>query len=194
MVFKFVIAHTQYGPVKGITKSSVLAREYVSFQGIPYMKPPLGNLRFRDAQPPVPWVEPFDATEESHGYVCPDVFIPKIAGREDASIINIYTHDVNPKVLKPVMVFIHGGGFMMGSGCTDAYGPDYILQKDVILVTFNYRLGVSGFLSLDDPALGVPGNAGLKDQTFALKWVQRNIENFGGDPNNVTIMGESVSC
>lgn len=72
------------------------------------------------------------------------------------------------------------------------YGPDYFMQKDVVLVTFNYRLGPIGFLSLQDPELGVPGNAGLKDQTFALKWVQRNIANFGGDKENVTIFGESV--
>lgn len=72
------------------------------------------------------------------------------------------------------------------------YGPDYILQKDVILVTFNYRLGALGFLSLDDESLGVPGNAGLKDQNLALKWVQSNIEKFGGDPSNVTLFGESA--
>lgn len=68
------------------------------------------------------------------------------------------------------------------------------MQKDVILVTVNYRLGPVGFLSLEDPDLNIPGNAGLKDQTFALKWVQKNITNFGGDPNNVTVFGESVSA
>jgi carboxylesterase type B len=73
------------------------------------------------------------------------------------------------------------------------YGPDYLIQKDIVLVSFNYRTGVIGFLSLDDPECEVPGNTGLKDQTFALKWVQRNIEKFGGDPGNVTIFGESVS-
>lgn len=67
------------------------------------------------------------------------------------------------------------------------------MQQDVVLVTVNYRLGPVGFLSLDDPELNIPGNAGLKDQTFALKWVQRNIARFGGDPNNVTVFGESVS-
>jgi carboxylesterase type B len=64
-----------------------------------------------------------------------------------------------------------------------------LLQKDVIVVSFNYRLGIIGFLSLDDESLNIPGNAGLKDQVFALKWVQRNIKNFGGDPDNVTIFG-----
>lgn len=83
--------------------------------------------------------------------------------------------------------------FQEGSGGTDLYGPDYFMQKDVVLVTFNYRLGPIGFLSLKDPSLGVPGNAGLKDQTMALKWVKENIENFGGDAANVTIFGQSVS-
>jgi cholinesterase len=72
------------------------------------------------------------------------------------------------------------------------YGPDFFLQKDVIVVTINYRLGAIGFLSLKDPNLNVPGNAGLKDQNMALKWVQKNIENFGGDPKRVTLFGESV--
>lgn len=80
----------------------------------------------------------------------------------------------------------------MGSSRTDIYGPDYFLQKDVILVTLNYRLGAFGFLALDDESLKVPGNAGLKDQSLALKWVQRNIENFGGDSSNVTLFGESA--
>jgi carboxylesterase type B len=87
----------------------------------------------------------------------------------------------------------HWQSVIQGSGQTDLFGPDYLMQKDVVLVTMNYRLGPAGFLSLQDPELGIPGNAGLKDQTFALKWVQRNIERFGGDPNNVTVFGESVS-
>lgn len=87
---------------------------------------------------------------------------------------------------------IHGGAYQTGSSCTDIYGPDYILQRDVILVSFNYRLGAFGFLSLDEPTLGVPGNAGLKDQNMALKWIQRNIKSFGGDPDNVTLFGESA--
>jgi cholinesterase len=80
-----------------------------------------------------------------------------------------------------------------GSGNTDLYGPDFLLQKDVVVVTFNYRLGIIGFLSLKDPNLNVPGNAGLKDQNMALKWVQNNIEFFGGDSNQVTLFGQSVS-
>ena len=117
----------------------------------------------------------------------------KTAGQEDAGVINVYTKNVNPdKVYHPVMVWIHGGGYQLGSGKGDLTGPDFLLQKDVIVVSFNYRLAAFGFLSLDDPELNIPGNAGLKDQTFALKWIQKNIANFGGDPNNVTIFGGSA--
>lgn len=86
-------------------------------------------------------------------------------------------------------MFIGGVGFVNVSSSTEIFGPDFILQKDVILVTINYRLGVFGFLSLDDSELNVPGNNGLKDQVFALKWIKKNISLFGGDPENVTLMG-----
>lgn len=89
----------------------------------------------------------------------------------------------------PVLVWIHGGGFIFGSGSTLLYGPDYLVEKDVIVVTINYRLNIFGFLSLKDPKLGVPGNAGLKDQTMAMRWVKENIGVFGGDVNNITIAG-----
>lgn len=93
------------------------------------------------------------------------------------------------------MAFIHGGAFMFGSSGVEFYGPDYFMQKDVLLFTFNYRLGVFGFLNLPDSTLNVPGNAGLKDQCLALKWIKNNAQNFGGDPNNITIFGESAgSC
>lgn len=88
-----------------------------------------------------------------------------------------------------MFVWIHGGGFIFGSGSTLLYGPDYLVEKDVVVVTFNYRLSIFGFLSLKDPKLGVPGNAGLKDQSMALNWVKQNISCFGGDPNNITIAG-----
>lgn len=89
-------------------------------------------------------------------------------------------------------MYIHGGGFQISFGKLNMLGCDYLLQKDVVFVTLNYRVGPIGFLSLKDPELDIPGNAGLKDQVFALKWVQKNIANFGGDPDNVTICGTSV--
>uniref|UniRef100_A0A1B0CB76 Carboxylic ester hydrolase n=1 Tax=Lutzomyia longipalpis TaxID=7200 RepID=A0A1B0CB76_LUTLO len=90
------------------------------------------------------------------------------------------------------MIYIHGGAFMRGSSTADMYGPDFLLQKDVILFTFNYRLGAFGFLSLDDRSLEIPGNAGLKDQCMAIKWCKDNAAFFGGDPENVTLFGESA--
>lgn len=90
-------------------------------------------------------------------------------------------------------MFIHGGGFQYAYGEKDLFGGDYLLQKDFVFVTINYRVGPIGFLSLQDPELDIPGNAGMKDQVFALKWVQKNIANFGGNSNDVTIFGGSVN-
>ena len=92
--------------------------------------------------------------------------------------------------LLPVMVWIHGGAFHVGTGDYSVYGPNYLLDKDIILVSINYRLGALGFLSTGDAV--APGNFGLKDQVVALKWVQKNIEFFGGNPNRVTIFGGSA--
>lgn len=187
------MVETEYGPVRGICKSSFAGRGYVGYQGIPYMKPPFGKLRFREAQAPEKWTEPFDATKPSPAYVNINYLTNELEGQEDAGVINVYIPDVEQSRPLPVMVWIHGGGFTSGSSRTDLFGPDYFMQKDVVFVTFNYRLGVIGFLSLKDPALGIPGNQGLKDQVFALKWVKKNIASFGGDPDNITLLGQSVS-
>lgn len=90
------------------------------------------------------------------------------------------------------MVWIHGGGFVGGSGNEESAGPEYLLKKDVILVTLNYRLDALGFLSLDTE--DIPGNAGMKDQVAALRWVKKNIKNFGGDPDNITLFGGSAGA
>nr|CAD7444825.1 unnamed protein product [Timema bartmani] len=92
--------------------------------------------------------------------------------------------------LKPVMVWIHGGGFIKGSGTTKGFGPDYLVDEGIVVVTINYRLGVIGFLSLE--GTDVASNVGLKDQVAALRWVKQNIAKFGGDPDNVTIFGQSA--
>lgn len=111
-------------------------------------------------------------------------------GGEDCLYLNVYTPSLNPPEPRPVMFWIHGGGFVSGSGDDDWYGPKYLLKKDVVLVTINYRLEVLGFLCLDTEE--VPGNAAMKDQVAALRWVNKNIKHFGGDPDNVTIFGESA--
>lgn len=116
----------------------------------------------------------------------------KVTGSEDSLFLNVFTKDVKPTKLQPVMVYIYGGAFQTGSSSTRLYSPDFLLMADVVVVTFNYRVGALGFLCLNDKELGVPGNAGLKDQRLALKFVKNNIQNFGGDPNNITAFGQSA--
>ncbi|XP_063826931.1 juvenile hormone esterase-like [Ostrinia nubilalis] len=165
--------------------------KFFSFKGIPYAVPPLGKLRFKAPQPLLKWDGIRKATK--FGPNCPQVDIVTdelILGSEDCLYLNVYSPNLNPEIPLTVMVFIHGGGFKSGSGDDDYYGPDFLMAHNVVLVTINYRLDALGFLCLDTEE--VPGNAGMKDQVLALKWVQENIAKFGGDPNNVTIFGESA--
>lgn len=118
-----------------------------------------------------------------------NIYIP---GDEDCLFLNVYSPNLKPEKPLPVMFFIHGGGFKFGSGNVDLYGPDFIVPKDVVLVTMNYRLDTLGFLNLGTKE--VPGNAALKDQVLALKWVQKNIHVFGGDNQQVTLFGESAGA
>lgn len=179
---KFVIVETHCGPVKGLMKSTILGRDFKSFTNIPYMKGPIGKLKFRDPEEPEKWTEALDATRKPENYSWIDVTGSGVVGRDDASFINIYVPVNSTSKALPVMVHV------MSSG-QELQGPDYLLQKDVIVVTFNHRIGVFGYLSLSNPSLEIPGNAGLKDQVAALKWVQKNIGNFGGDSNNITLFG-----
>ncbi|XP_061704123.1 juvenile hormone esterase-like [Cydia pomonella] len=191
-VVKMAVVKTQYGVLQGCVCEGTEG-SYVAFKGIPYAKPPIGALRFKAPEPPEPWEDIRDAT--SHGPVCPQYNerLERIdLGSEDCLYLNVYTKTLTPPHPLPVMVWIHGGGFYTGSGNSDFYGPDFFMAHDVILVTFNYRLEVLGFLCLETEE--VPGNAGLKDQVAALKWVKQNIAAFGGDPNNVTIFGCSAGA
>ncbi|XP_044736720.1 juvenile hormone esterase-like [Chrysoperla carnea] len=166
---------------------------YYSFEGIPYAKTPKGTLRFKAPEPAEQWTGILNATNCTR--ICPQQSYGDgvDCSDEDCLLLNIYSKMKSE--LQPVMVYIHGGGFIFGGmNCNFklSYGPQFFVQKDVVLVEIQYRLNIFGFLSLDDPKYGISGNAGLKDQIMALKWIQKNIADFAGDPNSVTIFGQSA--
>ena len=159
------------------------------YHGIPYAEPPVGKLRFQYPVPKAPFTSPYEATE--HGNLCYQLNMLPLNGvvySEDCLFLNIYAPVVRSKPT-PVMVWIHGGGFMTGS--SDYYISDTLsAYGGVIVVTFNYRLAIFGFLSTADEH--APGNVAFMDQRLVFKWVNENIEAFGGDPKRVTIFGESA--
>lgn len=188
------VVNTTTGLIQGVQNTTVWHKvPYTAFLGIRYAEPPLGRLRFKLPVPKKPWRNVYKAVKGD--IVCPqmDFFSRDYMGVEDCLYLNVFTRQFgNGTQLKPVMVWIYGGAFFSGYSDPSFYGPDFFLEQDVVFVSFNYRVGVLGFLSLDHP--DALGNAGLKDQLLALKWVQDNIAAFGGDPNQVTIFGESAGA
>ena len=169
---------------------------YAAFQGIRFAQAPLGNLRFKPPQPlSNENLGTIDVSQESK-VLCnqlKDYYL--LIGQEDCLLLNIYIpenifNDDDSEKRYPVMVWIYGGGFTIGDNTFFKYGPQPYMDKDIILVTANYRLGPFGFLSLGSE--GAQGNNGLLDQNLALHWVQDNIGSFSGDPEMVTIFGESA--
>jgi para-nitrobenzyl esterase len=181
------VVKTQYGEVRGSVTDGVN-----TFKGIPYAAPPFGANRLRPPQPVAPWSGVLDAL--SYGPKPPQPPIPlpvpelAIAG-EDCLNLNIWSPDLG-SVGQPVMVWIPGSAFEYGSGAWAWYDGSHFARDGIVCVTINYRLGVDGFLYLDE------GNANraLLDQIAALQWVQENIAAFGGDPQNVTIFGQSAGA
>jgi len=160
------------------------------FLGIPYALPPLGSLRWTPPQAygPLP-TNPFHATQ--FGNICPQASGNTAVGDENCLFLNVFTPTSGGSNL-PVMVWIHGGGLIEGS--SNAYNPEWLVQKGVIVVSLNYRLGYLGFFAQTsiDAEGHENGNYGLMDQQLALQWVQSNIAAFGGNPANVTIFGQSA--
>lgn len=194
---KSVEVKTPLGPIKGAKIDSCYGVPIYTFQGIPYAKPPVGGLRFKDPVAVEPWTKMLDCTKPPPK--APSMNIAELKmellpdSSEDCLYVNVYTPQVpNNNQKLPVMAWIHGGGFTFGTGNRDSYGPDYIVPNGVILVSISYRIGAFGFLSLQTEEC--PGNYGLKDQSLALKWIQNNIAAFGGDPGNVTLFGESAGA
>ncbi|KAH8290099.1 hypothetical protein KR044_013383 [Drosophila immigrans] len=177
----------------GRHRSTHNGRHMRAFMGVPYALPPVDELRF---QPPVPqpgWEGERLALKDAPICMQRDPFRRDmlIEGSEDCLYLNVYTPDVQvaSKPL-PVMVWFHGGGWQCGSGISSFYGPDFLLDHDIVLVSANFRLGPLGFLSTE--TLDCPGNMGLKDQLQVLRWIRDNIAAFGGDPQQVTLFGESA--
>jgi len=184
---------TESGQVEGFIKDGV-----AEFLGIPYAAPPVGKLRWRPPEPPAKWHGVRQAQE--FGNICLQVttlgpFAGPANANEDCLYLNVYSPDVHPSAheLLPVMVWIHGGGNV--DGASNAYdGSKLATQGHVVVVTINYRLGLLGFMS--HPAIDAEqhlfSNYGILDQQAALRWVRQNIRNFGGDPGNVTLGGQSA--
>ncbi|HWB24899.1 MAG TPA: carboxylesterase family protein [Chitinophagaceae bacterium] len=195
---------TENGLVSGIpgTDKSVMV-----FKGIPYAAPPVGDLRWKEPQPVKNWKgirkcasfgpNAMQAKPVQFQVWTKEFLIPATDPvSEDCLYLNIWTSATAGKEKRPVIVFIHGGGFVNGSGSVPIYNGEAMAKKGVVFVTINYRLGIFGFYA--NPALTkesphhASGNYGIMDQVAALKWVQKNIAAFGGDPDKVTIAGQSA--
>ena len=184
---------TPSGEIIGLQKEG-----YEEFRGIPYAEQPIGVARFKAPEPLIPFDEPYVA--ETFKDSAPQEEIPLFGitdTSEDCLYLNIWTPASDNKK-RPVMVWIHGGAFITGAGSQQIYkGKSLAVKGDVVVVTLNYRLGALGYLYLNDllpEASGVSANNGLLDQIEALRWVQKHIESFGGDPNDITLFGESAGA
>nr|UZH45661.1 carboxylesterase 27 [Meteorus pulchricornis] len=190
------VIQTDKGPVRGeIIKTFRNNVEFSSFRGIRYGKPPIGHSRFMPPEEAEPWSEIFNATKEATP--CPQmdpVFPASYIGDEDCLNLNVYTPRKNfqnlGSNLNAVMIWLHGGRYLSGYTNITYFGPDYLIENNVVVVVTNFRLGALGHLALN--LQNASGNAALKDQRLAFRWVKKNIKLFGGDPNSVTIFGEST--
>ncbi|XP_046609035.1 esterase E4-like [Neodiprion virginianus] len=183
------------GRLRGINMATHLGRRFAAFIGVPFAEPPIGDLRFKQAVPAGPWNGTLDTGRMPNACIQGMNELQKetkLTGDEDCLYLNVYTPRLPSSqnaTLLPVMVFIYGGQFTYGMSTPDQHSPEFLLNKDVVLVVPNYRLGILGFLSTGDEVS--PGNNLLKDIAEALRWIQRNIKYFGGDPNKVTLFGGS---
>jgi para-nitrobenzyl esterase len=190
-----LVVETRSGRVEGVEHGGVHA-----FRGIPYARPPVGPRRFAAPEPEEPWrgvraAQDFGPSAPQAALALPLPGMEVGPMDEDCLYLNVYTPAADAG-RRPVLVWIHGGGFVIGSGSQPIYDGSHLARRgDAVVVTINYRLGPLGFLYLEElcPDLeGAVGNAGMRDQVAALEWVRDNIAAFGGDPSQVTIFGESA--
>jgi para-nitrobenzyl esterase len=193
-----LVVKTKNGQVQGITRRDGGAE----FLGIPYAAPPVGDLRWREPQPVKPWQGVREAS--SFGAPCAQAVLGDWNRRdsetssEDCLFLNVITPKLQTDKPLPVMFWIHGGANAGGTASSELYKDGTLVQHGVLLVTINYRLGVFGFFAHSEltreSAHHASGNYGLLDQIAALRWVRENISAFGGDPNNVTVFGQSAGA
>ncbi|VEN54609.1 unnamed protein product [Callosobruchus maculatus] len=200
-----LVVETTSGLVRGFSKT-VLGREVHVFTGIPFAKPPLRQLRFKRPVPIDPWHGILDATKMPNscyqeryeyfpGFEGEEMWNPNTNISEDCLYLNIWVPQRRPKV--PVLIWIYGGGYMSGTATLDIYNSDIIAAtSDVIVASMQYRVGSFGFLYLNKyfprGSEEAPGNMGMWDQILAIKWIKENAAAFGGDPELITLFGESA--
>ncbi|WP_284241242.1 carboxylesterase/lipase family protein [Paenibacillus glycanilyticus] len=188
-----MIIQTLSGQVKGLQLNGTHV-----FRGIPYAAAPAGKLRFKPPEPPAKWEGVRDCSQYgsiAHQKYDPNSFMPELQHSEDCLNLNVWTAGCTGQ-LRPVMVYIHGGGFTSGKGA-DCDGSRYAAEDGFVYVSINYRLGALGFLYLGDilgEEYASSGNNGMLDIIAALRWVQLNIAAFGGDPEQVTVLGNSAGA
>ena len=188
------VVQTSYGMVQGVQEGTISI-----WKGIPYARPPLGAQRFRPPLPPEAWPDVLQTTQFGPMAMqppsMPAELLRRLSMSEDCLTLNIWSPGADEQ-LRPVLVWIHGGGWLIGSGRLHD-GTSLATLGDVVVVTLNYRLGAFGFLhlaELGDEVYAASGNCGILDQVAALQWVQDNIAAFGGDPYRVTVFGESAGA
>jgi para-nitrobenzyl esterase len=183
----------------GSVSSSIISGSIVAFKGIPYAAPPLGPLRWRPPQPPIPWGGIRNASHFGDDCMQTPYVIPTgQKASEDCLTVSVWTHTDYRKTHRPVMVFFYGGAFIGGSAAYPLYDATKLAGEGVVVVGFNYRVGIFGFLAHPQLSAQSPqhtsGNYALLDQIAALRWVKANIDAFGGDGNQVTVFGESAGA
>ena len=192
------IIEVEGGKISGVMNND---KTIESFKGIPFAAPPVGDLRWRAPQPVQPWngvlpcikfsASPMQAKPVPFSMWSEEFLIPAEPISEDCLYLNVWTSNKNKKSKQPVLVWIYGGGFGSGGTACPIYDGEALAKKGIVVVSINYRVGVFGFFA--HPELNEPsGNFGLLDQIAALKWVKKNIAAFGGDPDQVTISGQSA--
>lgn len=180
------IVEIEQGTIDGTLMTSRYGRSYHAFLRIPFAEPPIGDLRFKEPQPPKSWNDTYDATY--YGPMCVQTGArPDIGADEDCLHLNVFSPNLTASL--PVIVYIFGGAFSWGTGI-DQGGPQSLMDREVVVVNFNHRVSALGFLALGTKEIS--GNAGMKDQVLALKWIRTNIARFGGDPNRVILSGMSA--